>query len=138
MRSLALLQLQKDPCSRSFWKSFFWRILGVVILALVTFAYTGCFITTTWVTFLHHATFLFVFYLHERFYQHVDITGLKRAIIKCITYETILGNFILGIITLLITGDIHTMTVITLTYIGIKHFIFVAHDIVWDHFMWRR
>ena len=122
--------------NRSIIKSFIWRIVGVIVLAAVTFAYTRSWFTTTWVTFLNHFAFLFVFYFHERFYQYVTIKGLKRKLLKMVTYETILGNFILGIITLIITGDIHTMTVITLTYIGIKHAIFIWNEFIWDKIRW--
>ena len=73
-----------------------------------------------------------MFILHERFYLHVDITGLKRKLIKMVTYETILGNFILGIITLIITGNIQKMTQITITYIAIKHVIYVFNEFIWE------
>ncbi len=122
----------KESHFRSITKSIFWRSFGILILAIITYAYTGSWFITTWVTVLHHTVFLVVFYLHERFYQHVDFTGLKRSIIKCITYETILGTFILGTITLIITGDVQKMAAITLTYIGIKHFLFVIHDLIWE------
>lgn len=110
----------------------------MILLAAVTYFYTGSWLTVGWVTVLHHATFLIVYYIHERFWLHIDNnkpfnTTLKRSIFKAITYETILGNFILGIITLVITGDIQKMTEITLTYIGIKHFIFV-----WNEFIWKK
>ena len=118
--------------TRSAVKSFIWRLVGIVILASVTYFYTHKWITTSWITFLHHGIFFFVFILHERFYLHVDYTGLKRKLIKCFTYETILGQFILGIITLVITGNIQTMGKITLTYIGIKHLIFIGNEFIWD------
>ena len=117
---------------RSATKSFIWRIMGVLILAAVTYFYTRHWLTTTWVTFLHHFVFLFVFWGHERFWLKVDIHGLKRKIMKAITYETILGNFILAIITLAITGDVHKMSQITLTYIGIKHIVYIWNEFVWD------
>ena len=118
---------------RSFTKSVIWRIVGVVILAMVSYFYTRRWITTSWITFLHHGVFLFVYYLNERFWTHVDYTGFKRAVIKCICYETILGNLILGVITLLITGDVQKMSQITLTYIAIKHILYVINERwIWD------
>jgi len=117
---------------RSWVKSAIWRVMGVIILALVTYVYTKDFIVTTWVTVLHHAVFFVVFALHERFWLHVDYKGLKRKIMKAVTYETILGNFILAIITLVITGDVHTMSKITLTYIGIKHIVYIWNEFIWD------
>jgi uncharacterized membrane protein len=118
-----------ETAIRSWVKSAIWRVMGVIILALVTYAYTRNWITTSWVTILHHGVFLVVFVIHERFWLHIDFTGLKRKIFKAITYETILGNFILAIITLIITGDVQSMTKITLTYIGI---IYVLNEFVWD------
>lgn len=122
-------------------KSFIWRVLGVLILAAVSFYYIKEWIQVGWIVFLHHATFLVVFYLHERFWLHVDWNGIfgnmaMRSCMKCITYETILGNFILGIITLAITGSVQQMTYITLTYIGIKHAVFVVNEFVWKRIKW--
>jgi len=123
---------------RSWTKSAIWRVVGVLILGAVTYGYTGNWVTTSWVTFLHHFVFFFVFVVHERFWLHVNYTGTKRKILKAITYETILGNFILAIITLAITGDIQTMTKVTLTYIGIKHFIFIGNEFLWDRVKWGK
>lgn len=128
-----------DTHRKSFIKSFIWRIVGVLTLAAVTYFYTRSWITTTWVTFLHHGVFLIVFYLHERFWQHVDIKNmLARSLLKCLTYETILGNFILAIITLSITGDVQSMTKITLTYIGIKHLLYVWNEFIWKKIKWGK
>jgi uncharacterized membrane protein len=110
--------------------------VGVIILGSVTYFYTHKWVTTSWITFLHHGVFFFVFIAHERFWFHVDFTGLKRKLLKMLTYETILGNFILAIISLSITGNIQTMTKITLTYIGIKHLIYVVNEILWDKIKW--
>jgi len=124
--------MTKDSHKKSIIKSIVWRIVGVLTLGVVTYFYTRSWIITTWVTFLHHGVFLIVFYLHERFWQRVDIKNmLVRSILKCLTYETILGTFILGIITLAITGDIQQMTRITFTYIGIKHLMYVVNEFIW-------
>lgn len=126
----------KETHKRSVIKSFIWRLVGVIILASVTYFYTHRWIQTSWITILHHGTFLFVFYLHERFWLHIDFTGLKRKIIKCITYEDILGIYILGIVSLIITGNVQIMTKITLTYIGIKNLIFIFNEFCWDKISW--
>ena len=130
--------MKKESKIRSITKSIMWRILGVLVLAAVTYAYTGNWITVGLVTFIHHFVFLFVYYLNERFFQHVDYTGTKRVIIKCIAYETILGTFILGIITLIITGDVQQMTKITITYISIKHILYVFNEFVWEKIKWKK
>ena len=123
-------------------KSIAWRIVGVVVLGCVTFAYTGNWVTTSWVTFLHHFVFLFVFWAHERFWAHVDYENvIVRSVLKCLTYETILGTFILGVITILITGNIQQMTNITLTYIGFKHILYVINEFIWpklERLLWGK
>jgi len=128
----------KETTMRSWVKSAIWRVVGVVTLGLVTYAYTRNWVTTSWVTFLHHAVFLVVFALHERFWMHVDYVGLKRKLLKMMTYETILGNFILAIISLMITGNVQQMTQITLTYIGIKHFLYIWNEFLWDRIKWQK
>ena len=126
---------------RSAIKSIIWRIVGVIVLAAVTFFYTRNWIQTSWVTFLHHGIFLFVFYINERFWLHVDykkpFNSLTfRSIAKCITYETVLGTLILGIITLIITGDVQQMGKITITYMAIKHLIYVFNEYIWSKIKW--
>lgn len=122
----------KELKTRSAIKSAIWRIVGVFVLGAVTYFYTRKWVTASLITFIHHGIFLFVFYAHERIWLKINFIGLKRKIVKCITYETLLGNIILGIITYLITGSWKTMGAITLTYIGIKHIIYILNEFVWD------
>jgi uncharacterized membrane protein len=119
---------------RSSVKSIIWRILGVLILGGITYAYTRQWIQTGIITVLHHGIFLFVFYAHERLWLKVKkIQNLTaRSIFKMFTYETLCGNIILGSITYLVTGSWKQMTAITLTYIGTKHVIYVFNEFVWD------
>ena len=122
---------------RSALKSFIWRIVGVVILGTITFAYTGSWITTGLVTVIHHSVFLVVFYLHERIWLKIKLEDmLWRSIAKMFTYETLCGNIILGTITYSITGSWKQMTAITLTYIGIKHIIYVWNEFIWKKIKW--
>jgi len=122
--------------ARSASKSIIWRIMGVLILGAVTYAYTGNWITTGLITFIHHGVFLIVFYFHERFWLWLDTKVIFRpfwrSVAKMFTYETLLGNIILGIITYAITGSAKEMTQITLTYIGIKHVTYVFNEFVWN------
>jgi uncharacterized membrane protein len=123
---------------RSAIKSIWWRIFGVIILATITFLFTGSLITTGLVTVIHHATFLVVFYLHERIWLKMKKPeGLfARSLCKMFTYETVCGNLILGTITYLITGSWKAMTAITLTYIGIKHVVYIINEFVWKRIRW--
>lgn len=120
--------------TRSASKSTIWRIMGVLILAIITYAYTRQWIQTGLITFIHHGVFLFVFYFHERLWLRVKrVKNLTtRSILKMLTYETFCGNVILGTITYLVTGSWKQMTAITLTYIGIKHLCYVFNEFVWD------
>ena len=119
---------------RSLSKSIIWRIVGILILAIVTYAYTREWIQTGLITVIHHGVFLFVFYFHERLWLKIkriqDLT--TRSILKMFTYETFCGNIILGTISYLVTGSWKQMTAITLTYIGIKHVVYVFNEFVWD------
>lgn len=119
---------------RSASKSIIWRLLGIVILAVITYAYTREWIQTGLITFIHHGVFLVVFYFHERLWLKIKrIQNLTtRSILKMFTYETLCGNVILGTISYLVTGNWKQMTAITLTYIGIKHVCYVFNEFVWD------
>ncbi len=119
---------------RSVSKSVIWRILGILILATVTYAYTREWIQTGLITLIHHGVFLGVFYFHERLWLKVKrIQNLTtRSILKMLTYETLCGNVILGTISYLVTGSWKQMTAITLSYIGIKHICYVFNEFAWS------
>lgn len=123
--------------SRSATKSLIWRIFGVIVLAAVTYGYTQKWITTGLVTVIHHGVFLFVFYFHERIWLKIKLDDMMwRSLAKMFTYETLCGNIILGLITYAITGSGKQMTQITLTYIGIKHILYVLNEFVWKKWKW--
>lgn len=124
---------------RSALKSFIWRIVGVIVLAAVTYGYTGNWITTGLVTVIHHGVFLLVYYFHERAWLKVKLDNMMwRSLAKMFTYETLCGNVILGTITYTITGSWKQMTAITLTYIGIKHVIYVWNEFIWKNIKWGK
>ena len=118
---------------KSIIKSVLWRLIGVIVLGGVTYLYTRNWVTTSLVTFIHHGAFLFIFYFHELAWDKwgKKTTGLKKKIYKMFTYETLLGNVVLGTITYCVTGDWKAMTAITLTYIGIKHVIYIINEFAW-------
>ena len=129
----------KETRKRSLTRSVIWRIFGVLFLAMVTYLYTGDLITTTLVTVLHHGVFLFVYYAHERAWLNTRWLRDSRVkpYVRVVTYEIVLGNLILGIITLAITGSLHTMTVITLTYICNKYWMYYLYDWIWSRIKWQ-
>jgi len=98
--------------------------------------FTGSLITTGLVTFIHHAVFLVVFYFNERIWLKIKLKNmLLRSILKMFIYETLCGNIILGTITYLITGS---WISITLTYIGIKHIIYIWNEFIWEKIKWGK
>jgi len=123
---------------RSSLKSLIWRIMGVIILAIITYIYTGKWIQVGLITTIHHSIFLLVFYFHERLWLKCKRikSFTTRSILKMITYETLLGNLILGTITYLITGSWKQMTAITITYIGIKHVTYTFNEFIWERIKW--
>jgi len=119
-----------DSHKKSALKSFIWRILGVIVLATITWIFTKSWITVGLVTIIHHATFLLVFYLHERLW--LKSTHKWKHYIKALTYEIILGMGLGGLIVLLVTGEWSKVSQITPTYTAVKLILYVIYDKLWD------
>ena len=116
----------------SILKSVIWRIMGVIVLASVTYFFTKEWITTTYITLVHHTTFLLVFYLHERVWmKFYDKDAPWRRIAKAFTYEIILGMGLGGLIVLLFTKEWSKVTQITGTYTVIKLIMYYINEKVW-------
>lgn len=132
--------MDKEKHYRSASKSLIWRVAGIIILAIVTYAYTRSWIQTGLITVLHHLAFVFIFYFHERVWLRLKRpTSLRwRSVAKMLTYETLLGNLVLGVISLAVTGSWKQMTMITLTYIGIKHVVYILNEFVWNNVQWGK
>jgi len=128
----------KETHKRSMLKSILWRIIGVIVLAIVTYIITRSWIQTGLITFIHHGAFLLIYYLHERAWCRIaSCQGKKRKIIRAFTYEIILGHLILGAITWIITGLWLSVTLVTIVYIENKLWIYVVYDWVWDRIAWQ-
>jgi len=129
----------KESHSRSLTRSIIWRALGIIVLALITYIYTQNWITTTLITVVHHGAFIFGYYIHERFW--LKIRWLRdskwKPFIRVITYEVILGNLVLGVISYIFTGSLQQMTLITLTYISNKYWMYYAYDYIWSKVTWQ-
>ncbi|MCW4050720.1 MAG: DUF2061 domain-containing protein [Candidatus Bathyarchaeota archaeon] len=61
---------------RSMVKSVVWRLMGIVILGVITWAYTKNVAVTTVVTLLFHSIRLVLYYFHERAWDGIT-WGLK-------------------------------------------------------------
>lgn len=128
----------EEERKRSMVRSILWRVMGIIILALITWVFTRNLIQTTAITFIHHAVFLVIYYLHERLWQRIKLTGKKRKIARVFTYEIVLGHCILGLISLLVTGSWSKVTWITITYIENKLWIYALYDWLWDRIKWGK
>lgn len=128
----------EETHKRSLTRSIVWRVMGIGLLALITYLVTGSWITTTLVTVLHHGIFIIVYYLHERLWLKIEWLRDSRwkPIARVFTYEVILGNGILAIITYLLTSSLQQMSLITFIYIGNKYWMYITFDWLWNRFSW--
>lgn len=128
----------KENHIRSITRSILWRIMGVIVLAIITYIFTQSWIQTGLITFLHHFVFVFIYYFHERAWQKIHkIQGKRRKVLRAFTYEIILGHFVLGFITLTVTGSWTNVTLITIFYIENKLWLYYLYDWVWDRIKWQ-
>ena len=120
-------------------KSVAWRVLGILILGLITYIYTREWVTTTLITLCHHASFVFIYYGHERFWLWASWLRHSpfKPYMKMIMYEIIFGNLVLGTISWVFTGEWQKVTAITLTYILNKCWMYIAYDILWGKIKWQ-
>ena len=125
-------KIKAVPRRTSALKSLIWRIMGVVVLATVTYFFTRHLIITTKITVTHHLFFLVVFYLHERIWTHIkNPIGKTRNVVKAITYEIILGMGFGGLIVFIYTDSWPLVTQITITYTIIKLIMYYVYDKLW-------
>jgi len=132
-----LLENRTEKHIRSIVRSIIWRLLGVAVLAIITYAITRSWIQTGLITVIHHASFLIIYYVHERVWcRNTSCKGRKRKILRAFTYEIILGHLVLGTITLLVTGSWLSVSLVTIIYIENKLWIYYLYDYVWDRISW--
>jgi uncharacterized membrane protein len=116
----------------SLLKSIVWRVLGVVVLASVTFYFTRHLMITTKITITHHAVFLLIFYLHERCWALFPRpVGKARSIMKSLIYEIGLGMGGGGLIVYMFTGSFPMVTSVTGSYTLIKLVLYPIYDRLW-------
>ena len=65
-----------DSWVRSWTKSFTWRVLGIVILILLSYCITGSWVEASLITFVFHAIRVVLYVLHERAWE---LTAWGRA-----------------------------------------------------------
>ena len=121
---------------RSITKSILWRIMGILILAAITFFFTGSWTVSILIAITHHTAFVFIYYFHERVWLKINIQGKKKSLLKMFTYEIVLGNLVLGTISWIFTGSWTAVTLITLTYIANKLWIYLLYEHLWGKVKW--
>jgi uncharacterized membrane protein len=113
-------------------KSIVWRMIGVGILATVTYYFTRHLLVTTKITITHHLFFLVVFYTYERIWTHLRrLRPPLRNIVKALFYEIILGMGLGGIIVFAYTGSLSVVSSVTTTYTVCKMILYVPFDWLW-------
>lgn len=129
----------KETKGKSLTKSVLWRIIGILMLAIITYIYTNSWVTTTLITFFHHFAFIFIYYAHERVWDRIrwlPNPSKKRSIIKVFTYEIVLGILVLGTISWIFTGSFIQVTKITLTYISLRTIGYYLYERMWLRVRW--
>ena len=112
-------------------KSIVWRLLGVLVLWIISLIFTGSIPQATGITFVHHAVFLFIYWGHERLWLRKDpFTG--KAIIKAFTYEIAIAIPILTMISLIFTGDPWRALAISINYTVLKLILYVIFEKSWN------
>lgn len=129
-----------DTYFKSMIKSIIWRTMGIIILAIITYIITRSLIQSTLITFFHHFSFIWIYFVWERLWFKIGdrITGKKRRILKAIGYEIILGHLVLGIIGWIFIGSWVSVTLITIVYIENKLWIYIVYDWMWEKIKWGK
>ena len=62
----------RDSRIRSWTKSFVWRIIGMLILGVLTFSVTGSAAEASIITLVFHAIRVILYYFHERLWEMIQ------------------------------------------------------------------
>ena len=71
-----------DTRKRSWVKSIVWRILGIIILGLISFLVTGSWKQMTVITVLFHGIRVILYYLHERIWLRISWGTIKHPLAR--------------------------------------------------------
>lgn len=117
-------------------KSIIWRIIGIFVLWVVSYIFTGSIPVSTWITVVHHTSFIIIYYLHERMWLKIkwkttDKDKKLRSFVKGFVYEIIIAIPVLSLISFIFTGDLYSATLISIIYTFIKIIIYFIFERVW-------
>ena len=62
----------RDTKMRSFVKAVIWRVLGIIILGTITFAFTGSWKAMGWITGIFTTIRIVMYYYHERIWEKIN------------------------------------------------------------------
>ena len=129
----------KENHKRLLTKAIMWRAIGIVVLAMITYAFTQSLFITSLITILHHGIFIFGYYIQDRFWLWTKwLNGSKwKPFARVFLYEIVIANIVLGIISFAVTGSLQQMTTITLTYTLNKYWMFYTYDYAWSRTKWQ-
>lgn len=128
----------EETFKRSISKGIIWRVISIITLAIITYIFTNNFVEVTLITTISTVVFLIVFFIHERLWLKISRpqSELARSIAKMFTYITVTGVIIMSTITYLVTGNVQITTNVTLTYVIVKHIMYVINELIWNKIKW--
>lgn len=69
-----------DTKKRSLTKSITWRVIGVILLGLISYMITGNWKEMTIITVLFHSIRVILYYYHERIWEGISWGRLKHPL----------------------------------------------------------
>ena len=128
-----------ETFKRSISKGIIWRVISIITLVIITYIFTNNFVEVTLITTISTVVFFIVFFIHERLWLKIKRPQgkLARSIAKMFTYITVTGVIIMSTITYLVTGNVQITTNVTLTYIIVKHIMYVINELIWNKIKWE-
>lgn len=69
-----------DTKMRSWMKSIVWRVIGIILLAAISYIITNDWKMMTIITIIFHGIRVILYYYHERFWEHISWGRLKHPL----------------------------------------------------------
>ncbi|HEY68170.1 MAG: hypothetical protein DRI79_01005 [Chloroflexi bacterium] len=69
-----------DTRKRSWAKSIVWRLIGIVLLGLISYLVTGDWKEMSVITILFHSIRVILYYYHERAWEHISWGRVKHPL----------------------------------------------------------
>jgi uncharacterized membrane protein len=66
--------------TRAWVKSFVWRLIGIVILGVISLKVTGSLKEMSLITLLFHSIRVVLYYVHERIWEKIDWGRIKHPL----------------------------------------------------------